>query len=151
MSKRLLLLRLVFFVSVIFVSSCSFEEEKIMNEKVYKILTLEEWDNAKETGEITTNLDQQDGFIHLSTSYQLAGTLAFYFNGFDNLILLEFESVELGEELIFEEPIPKGERVGKFPHYYAKLQTKLVNKSWEIKRNGFSLPKEVLLNSENFY
>jgi len=58
MSKRLLLLRLVFFVSVIFVSSCSFEEEKIMNEKVYKILTLEEWDNAKETGEITTNLDQ---------------------------------------------------------------------------------------------
>ncbi len=107
MSQRLLLLRLLFFLSVIFVSSCSFEEGKIMNEKVYKILTLEEWDNAKETGEITTNLDQQDGFIHLSTSNQLAGTLAFYFNDFDNLILLEFESVELGEELIFEEPIPK--------------------------------------------
>ena len=122
-----------------------------MNEKVYKILTLEEWDNAKETGEITTDLDQQDGFIHLSTSNQLAGTLAFYFNGFDNLILLEFKSLELGEELIFEEPIPKGERGGKFPHYYAKLETKLVSKNWEINRNGFSLPKEVLLNSENLY
>ena len=59
-----------------------------MNEKVYKILTLEEWDNAKETGEITTNLDQQDGFIHLSTSNQLAGTLAFYFNGETFLLFL---------------------------------------------------------------
>ena len=65
--------------------------------------------------------------------------------------LLEFKSLELGKELIFEEPIPKGERVGKFPHYYAKLETKLVSKNWEINRNGFSLPKEVLLNSENFY
>ncbi|MEK9650425.1 MAG: DUF952 domain-containing protein, partial [Gammaproteobacteria bacterium] len=77
-----------------------------MNEKVYKILTLEEWDNAKKTGEITTNLDQQDGFIHLSRSYQLAGTLASFFNEFDSLILLEFEALELGDELIFEEPIP---------------------------------------------
>ena len=49
-----------------------------MNKEFYKILTPEEWERASETGIIETDLDIKDGFIHLSTSRQLAATLAFY-------------------------------------------------------------------------
>jgi len=34
---------------------------------VYKILTLEEWENASKTGFVITELDKKDGFIHLSS------------------------------------------------------------------------------------
>ena len=50
-----------------------------MSKEFYKILTPEEWERASETGIIETDLDIKDGFIHLSTSRQLAATLAFYF------------------------------------------------------------------------
>mgnify|MGYP001366646985 FL=1 len=46
---------------------------------VYKILTLEQWENASKTGFIVTELDKKDGFIHLSTSSQLALTLSLFF------------------------------------------------------------------------
>ena len=39
-----------------------------MNNNVYKILREYEWEEAKESGQITTALDKKDGFIHLSTS-----------------------------------------------------------------------------------
>ncbi|MDA8683998.1 DUF952 domain-containing protein, partial [Gammaproteobacteria bacterium] len=37
---------------------------------IYKVLTLDEWQLAKELGKIVTDIDQEDGFIHLSTSRQ---------------------------------------------------------------------------------
>ena len=48
-----------------------------MNNNVYKILREYEWEEAKESGQIITALDKKDGFIHLSTALQLAGTLSF--------------------------------------------------------------------------
>ena len=35
---------------------------------IYKVLTLNEWQSAKESGTIVTEIDQNDGFVHLSTS-----------------------------------------------------------------------------------
>ena len=43
------------------------------------------------------------------------------------------------DKLIFEEPLIKGKRKGKFPHYYEKLDTKKISNSWKIKRGVFSL------------
>ena len=39
-----------------------------MEDKVYKILTHDEWKVSKEKGFILTDLDTKDGFIHLSTA-----------------------------------------------------------------------------------
>ena len=39
----------------------------------------------------------RDGFIHLSTQEQLAGTLAKHFRGQDGLVLIQFETHLLGE------------------------------------------------------
>ena len=60
-----------------------------MNNNVYKILREHEWEEAKESGQIITALDKQDGFIHLSTASQLAATLAFFFKESDSLQLLQ--------------------------------------------------------------
>ena len=67
-----------------------------MIKEFYKILTPEEWERASETGIIETDLDIKDGFIHLSTSRQLAATLAFYFADQDRVILLQpnYEAVK---------------------------------------------------------
>ena len=53
-------------------------EFRLVND-VYKILTLEEWENASKTGFVVTELDKKDGFIHLSTSSQLAAILSLFF------------------------------------------------------------------------
>ena len=36
-----------------------------------------------------------------------------------------------------------------FPHLYGKLETKIINKKWNLKRNAFELPIEVIKESEN--
>ena len=120
-----------------------------MEDKVYKILTHDEWKVSKEKGFILTDLDTKDGFIHLSTAKQLAGTLFYYFEDYETLILVQFKSNDLGKELVFEDPIPKGNRNGKFPHFYSKLDVEKISNYWEIKRGSFNLPEEVILDQEN--
>ena len=46
---------------------------------IYKVLTEAEWKIANLLGFIETDLDKDDGFIHLSTSKQLVLTLIFEF------------------------------------------------------------------------
>ena len=71
---------------------------------VYKILREYEWEEAKESGQITTALDKQDGFIHLSTASQLAATLAFFFKESDSLQLLQLNLDKIDEtQLMFTE------------------------------------------------
>ena len=115
---------------------------------VYKILTLEQWENASKTDSIVTELDKKDGFIHLSTSSQLALTLSLFFAEHDKLVLLQLNQEEIKDSLIFEDPIPKGERSGSFPHLYTDLSITQVSRVWHLERGAFILPKEILLQSE---
>ena len=143
-SKMLLLA-----LSGILLMTCSFDREKNMNKQVYKILTISEWAEAKSLGEIKTALDRRDGFIHLSTAQQLAGTLAFYFKDFDSLILLQINTKDFKDEIIFEKSVPAGDRSGEFPHLYGILKVEKILNKWEIKRDAFSLPDEIILEEEN--
>ena len=63
---------------------------------IYKVLTLNEWQSAKESGTIVTEIDQNDGFVHLSTSSQLSATLSMYFKAPSEVMLLQinFNKVE---------------------------------------------------------
>ena len=109
---------------------------------IYKVLTEEEWEHAISLGYIVTKLDNDDGFIHLSTSKQLALTLHLYFKNSKKVILLEIDQDSI-DEIVFEEA-KSGSRLGKFPHLYGKLLIQTVKKDWTLKRNGFDLPKKVL-------
>ena len=50
-----------------------------MQNEVFKVLTLKEWYQVQASGLIITELDQKDGFIHLSSLSQLNVTLSLYF------------------------------------------------------------------------
>ena len=118
---------------------------------VYKILKEYEWEKAKESGQITTALDKQDGFIHLSTAPQLAATLDLFFKDSDSLQLLQLNLDKIDEtKLIYESSYPNdGKRKSAFPHLYSQLMTNQIFQSWNIKRGSFNLPEEVLLQAEN--
>ena len=118
---------------------------------VYKVLRVNEWEEASRTGVIVTELDVEDGFIHLSTAVQLAATLSLYFEASEQVFLLELDMKKIdNDKLIFEEPYPNnGIRKSAFPHLYSKLTTKQISNVWSLKRGAFILPEEVLLQSEN--
>ena len=120
---------------------------------VYKILREREWEEAQETGKIITELDKQDGFIHLSTAFQLTATLAFFFKDSNFLQLLQLDLAKIdNDQLIYEVQYPdQGNRKSTFPHLYSVLMTNQVSKSWTIRRGAFYLPEEVLLQAENGY
>ena len=118
---------------------------------IYKILREFEWQEAQESGQIITDLDRQDGFIHLSTAFQLAATLAFFFKDSDSLQLLQLDLEKIDDKkLIYESPHSnERKRKSAFPHLYSQLMTNQISESWTIERASFSLPEEVLLQAEN--
>lgn len=122
-----------------------------MSNKAYKVLKPDEWAEASSTGKIITYLDKRDGFIHLSTASQLAATLSFYFQDFEEVILLQLDLDKINKDkLLYEEPYPKeGKRKSPFPHLYSELMTDQIVNIWTIKRGAFDLPEEVLLQAEN--
>jgi uncharacterized protein (DUF952 family) len=118
---------------------------------VYKVLRVNEWEDASRTGLIVTELDVEDGFIHLSTAVQLAATLSLYFEASEQVFLLELNMEKIDKDkIIFEEPYPNNSiRKSAFPHLYSELTTKQISNVWSLKRGAFILPEEVLLQSEN--
>ena len=60
---------------------------------VFKVMTRAAWKDACRNGTFAGSADDmRDGFIHLSTQEQLAGTLAKHFRGQDGLVLIQFET-----------------------------------------------------------
>lgn len=85
---------------------------------IYKILTTGEWVQAQAAGEFTgTELDRQDGFIHLSGADQVVATAGRFFAGVTGLTVLAVDPDRLGDTLRWE-----ASRGGAlFPHLYAAL------------------------------
>ena len=90
-----------------------------MTEWVYKILPAAHWLQMQADGAlIPQGLDASDGFVHLSSSKQVAETLAKHFSGQKDLMLLRFQAAAFGEALRWEMS-----RAGHlFPHLYAPLR-----------------------------
>jgi uncharacterized protein (DUF952 family) len=87
---------------------------------VYKVAPRTAWDAACRAGSYEGSADDlRDGYIHLSSREQLAGTLAKHFRGQDDLVLIQFETRALGEALRWE--VSRGGQL--FPHLYAGLPT----------------------------
>lgn len=85
---------------------------------VFKIAGHEEWSAATRHGRYSGSADDvRDGYIHLSSAGQIAGTLARHFAGRSDLVLVAFAEARLGDDLKWE-PSRGG---ALFPHYYGVL------------------------------
>lgn len=92
-----------------------------MTAVVYKICTAAEWRAAVDQGRYVGSADDhRDGFIHLSTGAQLAGTAAKHFAGKHDLVLAAFTLAALGDCIRWE-PSRGG---ALFPHAYEALDPK---------------------------
>ena len=85
---------------------------------LYKVLRAPEWQEAQTQGVfVGSAAGLRDGFIHLSTRDQLAGTLDRHFAGETALIVLEIAVDRLAADLKWE-PSRDG---ALFPHLYGVL------------------------------
>ena len=114
---------------------------------VYKVLTLQEWEGASKTGLVITDLDQKDGFIHLSSASQLNVTLALYFSQEEQVVLLQIKESEIAKDLTYEISEKRG---GQFAHLYGELSTKKISQFWHLDRSAFNLPNDVMLQAEKY-
>ena len=106
---------------------------------------MQEWEGASKTGLIITDLDQKDGFIHLSSASQLNATLALYFSQEEQVVLLQIKESEIAKDLTYEISEKRG---GEFAHLYGELSTKKISQSWHLDRSAFSIPLDVMLQAE---
>ncbi|MFM2128984.1 MAG: hypothetical protein RL477_530 [Pseudomonadota bacterium] len=65
-----------------------------------------------------SDLCRRDGFIHMSTREQLPGTLARYFQGRDDVVLLAADTGSIADRLRWDDVPGKG----VYPHYYGRLR-----------------------------
>ncbi len=89
-----------------------------MSGVAYKLVDRAEWTAALATGTYAGSaVDQADGYIHMSTAAQLAGTARRHYAGRSDLVLVEVALAPLGEALKWE-----ASRGGDlFPHLFAPL------------------------------
>ena len=115
---------------------------------IYKVLTLNEWKLAKETGVIITNIDKNDGFVHLSTARQLNATLSMYFQDSSKVMLLEVSHNKVKKILKYEPTNSGSSRKGFFYHLYGELLIEYISKFWLLERGAFNIPDEILIQAE---
>ncbi len=106
---------------------------------VYKLITSSEWEAAWAEGVYRgSEIDQRDGFIHLSTAAQIAETAQKHFSGVPDLVLLAIdtdmiEKLHTPENEVAKKPVEgsplrwEPSRGGDlFPHLYALLPSAAV-------------------------
>ncbi len=84
---------------------------------VYKILTEAEFGALRAGSFEGARADLADGYIHLSTATQLAGTVEKHFAGQSGLVVAAVELAALGGDVRWE--VARGGQ--KFPHLYGRL------------------------------
>ena len=100
---------------------------------VFKICPAADWRTAIEEGVYRgSSVDRRDGFIHLSTSAQLAETRRHHFAGQRDLVLVERGPRDLGAKLRWE-PSRGGEL---FPHLYGSLPVHIARRISSLDTEG---------------
>ncbi|MCU0728655.1 MAG: DUF952 domain-containing protein [Sphingopyxis sp.] len=89
-----------------------------MSATAFKILTAQQWTEFARNGIFHgAPIDVADGYIHLSTTDQLAETLARHFAGQTGLVIAEIDLAPYGDAVKWE-PSRGGQL---FPHIYSAL------------------------------
>jgi len=103
-------------------------------EFVYRLATAEEWAAAIKTGIVPTrDIDERDGYFHLSTREQVLETARLHFGGAEDLLVLKTPFDEIAGDVKFELAAKRGE---KFPHLFGSLYTSQVMQALRLISNG---------------
>jgi uncharacterized protein (DUF952 family) len=103
---------------------------------VYKICSKNEWNNAVIKKFYTgSDVDNKDGFLHLSTKEQLKETVLKHFKGQENLLIICFNVTEIEDKLKWE--ISRNEEL--FPHYYGNLETSKAEEIYNLSLNAYGI------------
>ncbi len=107
-------------------------------EFVYKICRASEWATLQTAGTWSGSADDlRDGFIHLSTAAQVAGTRSKHFAGETGLVLVKLAAAALAPGLVMETS-----RQGQlFPHLYGSLKLSQVTSYEEIEDGSAPAPR----------
>ena len=96
---------------------------------IYHICRRTEWEAAKDMGYYSgSSQDEEDGFIHFSTSAQVVESAARHRAGQKGLVLLVVNPRLLGTALRWE-PARSG---GLFPHLYGRLPVAAVRAAHDL-------------------
>ncbi|MEO1552839.1 MAG: DUF952 domain-containing protein [Pseudomonadota bacterium] len=93
---------------------------------VYKILSAADWQLSETLGYTQTELDEADGYVHLSTRAQVAETLTLHYSRQKDVRLLEYVVEEMGSPVRWEES--RGGQL--FPHLYSTLRIDAAKRTW---------------------
>lgn len=95
----------------------------------FKILQPSEWEGLQSSGVFTGSpVDIKDGYIHLSDTHQLQGTLDKHYTDGVPVIIAKIMLDKFGDALKYETS-----RGGdKFPHLYAPLPLDAVSRHWRL-------------------
>ncbi len=104
---------------------------------IYKLLNHEDARAADLSYTSNTALDAADGYVHLSTRAQVAETAALHYKGLEGVVLMEFDTAELGGAMRWE-----ASRGGDlFPHLYAPLDVRKAARRWTVQLNNDGIPQ----------
>jgi uncharacterized protein (DUF952 family) len=102
--------------------------------RVYKVCPRGAWARALVEGSLPLSADDaRDGFVHLSSAAQLAGTLERHFAGQSGLVLLTLETARLPQAALRWEASRDGQL---FPHLYGPLDVRFVSSSLDLRRDA---------------
>ncbi len=113
-----------------------------MGQRIYKVLTKEQWAAAEAGALIRAPVDVEDGYVHFSTRTQLQETLAKWFRGVEGCVLASFDADVFEHQLKWE----KARGGDKFPHVYGEVRASQAVSIWllELDEDGVPLvPDEV--------
>jgi len=100
---------------------------------IYKLVPRVAWQEAERLGRFTGSpADVADGYIHLSTASQVAGTAAKHFAGMADLLLLTVSTADVAPWLRWE-PSRGG---ALFPHVYGHLPLSAVRAVTPVPLDG---------------
>lgn len=86
---------------------------------MFHIIESQDWAQAQESNEYVPARYESEGFIHLSGRHQVLHPANLFYQGRENLLLLEIDAESLTSDLIYE-PGSNGE-TQLFPHLYGPL------------------------------
>ncbi len=117
-----------------------------MGHMIYKILTADQLATVESGGLMQAPVDIADGYVHFSTSKQVQETLAKWFKGQKDCVLVSIDADDFGPDLKWE----KSRGGDFFPHVYAKVREHNISAIWpldEFDAEGVALVPDVVVQS----